>query len=50
MGPRNRKNGYVRAAAYRFSVRAFEFFRRDEKNPSCASHRIHTLTTWELAR
>lgn len=31
-------------AAWRFSVPAFEFVRRGEKNWSCASHKIQTRT------
>ena len=38
------------AAASRLSVRAFEFFRRGEKNESYASLRIHTDRTSELTR
>ena len=36
-------------AASRFSVRAFEFCRRGEKKRSCASHKIQTDFTTELA-
>lgn len=37
------------AAASRLIVRAFEFLRRGEKKRSCASHRIQTDFTSELA-